>query len=241
MRRHLAIPLVALALATSASAQSSWTGDHFTVATDNAVNLSVTGGTVTVQDVPYLLGLSNAGANLDQGTAQFDLELAALPGYVLLGEQVSFQLFVQVGGIDVPASVFVPAGANVSIDVNGVQVLSQAFGAGSATLTPGVFLADPNLVARVGASTQEGLACPVGHEADGCGFGGYWRFQDALVELSGITVTPLLAAVPEPAPAAPLLAGLAILARTRRRARLQAQSAQTICPPADVHLSNPAA
>jgi len=242
MRQLLATSLVLLA--TTASAQTTWTGDHFTVTTDNLTNVNVAGGVVTVADLPDILGMSDEGSHMDPSSSRFDLEFAPLPGYVLLGEQVSFRLFVQVEAREGPAHVYVEPSASYWIDVNGVYTTSQTFGAGSSSvLTPGYFLADPNLVAQVGATTQAGLACPVGHEDD-CASGSFWDFQDALVELSGITVTPLLAAaVPEPASGALMLAGLALLAGTRRRAPRgsRAQSAQTTCRPLDVHASKRAA
>jgi len=61
--------------------------------------------------------------------------------------------------------------------------------------------------------------CPVGHEADGCAFDTETVYMDAVVSLDGITITPLLAPVPEPGTAALWLAGLAACALTGRRLR----------------------
>jgi hypothetical protein len=238
----------AMALAFPAWGQTSWSTDRFTVSTDNLTAVSIENGSVKISDMPYLLGLSNAGGSTDPSSVQFDLAFAPQPGYVLAGEQVTYEITMNVDHYDLPSNWLMKASGMFTVDINGAYSFTRSSDGGAIQYSESYFLSDPDLVARVGASTHEGLACPLGHEADSCGFGGYWVSLDALVALTAITVTPILTAIPEPLAIAcwiAFLASAALLATSRKargaRGGIAPQSAQTTLRSLDVHRSKPGA
>ncbi len=220
---HKTLVVTAMALASPAWAQTSWTADQFTVSTDNMTDVSIVGGSVVVQDLPALLALSNPGSDTRLPPTFLDLDFAPKAGYVLTGEQVSFSVAMNVGTYDAANSFLSPALGSFTVDVNGQYSLSQSSDGGVASYDGNYFLVNPNLVAQVVGSTTEGAACPVADAANGCNFGIDLVFQDALVQLTSFSVTPILSAVPEPSASTTWLAGVALLfatgalARPRRR------------------------
>ena len=217
------LAVTAMALASPAWAQTSWTADQFTVSTDNMTDVSIVGGSVVVQDLPALLALSNPGSDTRLPATVFDLDFAPKAGYVLTGEQVSFSVGMNVGTYDAPSSFLSKALGSFTVDVNGQYSLSESSDGGVASYDGSYFLGNPNLVAQVVGSTTEGAACPVADAANGCNFGIDLVFQDAMVQLTSFSVTPILSAVPEPSAWSVWFAGAALLctagALVRSRAR----------------------
>ena len=203
--------VLAMALASPAWGQTSWTADQFTVSTDNMTDVAIVGGAVVVQGLPTLLALSNPASDTRLPPTVFDLDFAPRAGYVLTGEQVSFTVAMNVGTYGAASSFLSKAFGSFTVDVDGQYSLSESSDGGVASYDGSYLLSNPDLIARSSGSTTEGAACPAGDDANGCNFGIDLVFQDATVELSSFSVTPILSAVPEPLASTTWMVGIAML------------------------------
>src|ERR1700749_2644643 len=127
------LAVTAMALASPAWSQTSWTADQFTVSTDNMTDVSIVGGSVVVQDLPALLALSNPGSDTRLPATVFDLDFVPKAGYVLTGEQVSFSVAMNVGTYDAASSFLSKALGSFTVDVNGQYSLSESSDGGVAS------------------------------------------------------------------------------------------------------------
>jgi hypothetical protein len=211
----------AMALAAPAWGQSFLSKDRFTVSTYTpGTAVAIVGGSVEVQDPPFIMSMATPAETGGLASLQFNLHFAAQPGYVLRGEQVSFDMYMSVDTYGSPATQLVAPLASFILSNNGQPLLSEARDGGAADYRPTFTIDDPDLHLLISAFAREGLLCTVGHEEDGCGFGGWYHTLDSVVALNALRVTPLISAVPEPRTAGLYLAALAAFAAaTVRRTR----------------------
>jgi hypothetical protein len=221
MRKFFAASM--LAVAGSAWGQTSWSNDQFTVSTDDMTFVSIVDGSVVILGLPQLLTLSNPGSDANFPPSFFYLAFAPAAGYALHGETVSFSVELDVDEYTLPSNMVINAFASVSVGANGVSHLDKSSEGGKTTYSGSFVVGDPNLAVEASAVTREGIACPLGHEADNCEFGIPLVFLDSFVGLTSLSVTPLLSAVPEPAMLATWTTALGAFAAgalaRRRRAR----------------------
>jgi len=207
----------ALTLAAPAWCQMSWSNDQFTVSTDNLTVVSISGGTAAVDWLPG--AVSNPASSSFWPTVFFDLAFAAQPGYRLVGERVNFGMQLDNDAYTAPSDMLLPAQSSFAVSIDGGYSLT-ATGNGGVQHDNGTYLLhSPDLVAQIDETVAEGIACPSGHDDNGCNFGLDWVWLQSSVEMTSFTVTPILAPVAEPDPAELLAAALgsfALLAAMRR-------------------------
>jgi hypothetical protein len=208
----------ALLLAGPAWSQTSWANDRFTMSTDNLTGVSIAGDTVQVDWLP--VAVSNPASASFYPSVFFDLDFAAQPGYLLIGERVDFSVELNDEAYSAASDMLLPAQGSFTVDIDGEYSLS-ATGAGGIQHYSGTYLLHrPDLVARIDESVMEGIACPSGHDDNGCNFGLDWVGLQSLVEMTSFSVTPVLAPVREPGSTALLttaVGSLALVAAVRRR------------------------
>ena len=216
MRKILAAAV--LALSGPAWGQFSWSNDQFTVSTDNLTTVTISGGTAFVDWMPG--AVSNPGSNSTYPSVFFDLDFAAQPGYALMGERIDFGFELEDDAYTAPSDMMLPAQGTVTVGLNGEYSLSETGYGGVQKYSGTYLLHDPDLVAQIDESVMEGIACPSGHDDNGCNYGLDWVWLQSLVEMTAFSVTPILTPVPEPDTAALLataLGSLALAAAARRR------------------------
>ncbi|MGN6528325.1 MAG: hypothetical protein ACTHL8_18200, partial [Burkholderiaceae bacterium] len=190
--RNLLLAAALLAVAGPACAQTSLSTPRFRVTSDDAT-ATLVGDTLQATGLP--VAISDGGGNEILGPDDWDFHFAPQPGYAIRGEIVTFTVDMTVEDF-APTVMEAKASGAYEIDIDGLLRHADASEGGTVHDDWRDVVRDPDLSAALSLSAIEGIACPLGDEADGCGDD--WVFLRATVAFTSFTITPIVEAVPEP-------------------------------------------